>query len=261
VTVADMALMEHFILTWNMRNLGHGPAGPDRPQFCIEGSLQGQYPLDGWRPYPIEVTARPIKSGIAGRGFSAFGIAPGTAPWEPGRVVRLPLYRDCEALEPDQLRTLFLRWPEIFLTNDLPCLAVAAKISGRYCEDREAQSVTVLLAWSDGAARLVNLDWAEGPLEDCVTPEWCVQRGELTNLRAALGELAGVHRNISWNGPRYFLYAIPSCLGSGLAGTRTKSAYAPWTAEWAYQDYPTMSRDLSLLVSRIRQAFVIERSD
>jgi len=261
VTGADPGLMEPLILSWNMRNLGPGPADADRPRFRIEGSLQGQYPLDGWRPYPIEVTARPLKSGIAGRGFSAFGIAPGSAPWEPGRAVRLPLYRNCELPGADQLGTLFLHWPEIFLTDDMPCLAVAAKATGRYCEDREAQSVTVLLAWSDGAARLVNLDWAEGPLEDCVTPEWCVQRGELTNLGAALGELLEVHRRVAWELPRFFLYAIPSCLGSGLGGTRTRPSYTPWTAEWAYQDYPAMSRGLSLLVSRIRQAFVMERGD
>jgi len=261
VNAEDTSLVEPFILSWNLRNLANAPAGSGRPRFRIERSLLGEYPLDGWRPFPIEVTARPVKSGIAGRGFSAFGIAPETAPWEPGRAVRLPLYRDCENPEARELGTLFLRWPEIFLTDDLPCLAVAAKATGRYCEDREAQSVAVLLAWSDGAARLVNLDWAEGPLEDCITPEWCVQRGELTNIDAVLGELAQVHRKVTWGSPRYFLYAIPSCLGSGLGGTRTEPAYAPWTAEWAYSDYPAMGRDLELLVSRIRQAFVMERGD
>jgi len=261
VNAEDTSLVEPFILSWNLRNLANAPAGSGRPRFRIERSLLGEYPLDGWRPFPIEVTARPVKSGIAGRGFSAFGIAPETAPAEPGRAVRLPLYRDCENPEARELGTLFLRWPEIFLTDDLPCLAVAVKATGRYCEDREAQSVAVLLAWSDGAARLVNLDWAEGPLEDCITPEWCVQRGELTNIDAVLGELAQVHRKVTWGSPRYFLYAIPSCLGSGLGGTRTEPAYAPWPAEWAYHYYPVMSRDLSLLVSRIRQAFVMERGD
>lgn len=250
-------LLRPVILSWNLRNTLESPSSHLPGEFCIDGSGLGEYPVDCWRPFLLEIPALGTKKDISGRTCHAFGVRMPSTPWDARRTIQLPHFSNGDRLPMESLKTVVRHWPEA-VTDEMPCMAVAAKVTGYYSEDREAQSVAVMLVWGDGTARIVNLDWSEGSLEDCVTPEWFVQSSPLSNLRAATGEMERVHGNVTWCRPSFHLYTLPDCLGNILPGTPADSAYRFWKREWRYADRSAMGKDLALLISQIQRIFSIE---
>jgi hypothetical protein len=185
----------------------------------------------------------------------AFGVAMPSAMWSPRRIVSLPRYRSDWYLDMAQLAAVVRGWASTTIPEDIPCLAVALRSCWRYGEDRLAQSVAVLMIWNDSVCRLLRLDWSEGPLEDCITPEWCIQGSGLLNLSGALGELESLHRENPGESASFSLFLLPSCLGKGLRGRRRDALYISWKQEWSYTDHREMRSDLNELLSRISRLF------
>ena len=248
-------------LSWNLRNIPSSVHGGPPAGFQIGGTALGEFPIDAWKPCLLEVPASAFKKDISGRSYHAFGIAMPENPWNRRRTVPLPLYEGSETLGAGQLRTVVRHWTALGIADDIPCLGVAIGASGHYCEDRQAQSVAVLLVWSDGSARIVRLDWAEGPLEDCVTPEWLVVKGDLTGLGQAIKEIGEVHRNLGWEAVRYCIHAFPACLGKQLLGVRDERCYKFWGRGWLHSDYAGMAGDLSRLLFGICELFSKDGGD
>jgi hypothetical protein len=228
----NLSVLQPFILSWNLRNILETPSILSPEEFCIIGTDLGEYPIDAWKPLFLETPRDGYK-----------------------KVVSLPIYSHTQNYDVKRLKILIKYWNDIGFPDDIPCLALAVKCRGFYSDYREAQYVTVLIVWSDAVARIISLDWAEGPLEDCITPEWYVESTSLLNLRRAIEKMQRLYKNISWENPSFSIYAIPSCLGNGLHGKIVDSSYPQWNHEWGYTDLTELKDDLTLLFSTIQEIF------
>lgn len=257
--LSDILLPFH--LSWNVRNVHGGQALVAGGHLRITGSETGRYPIDGWRPHYLEVPSGGRKTDISGRSIHVLGITMkgegrGQVACPPmGRVLRLPVYADCETGDMDTFRVLVKHWVEISLPDDMPCVCLALKCHGRAYETVEAQSISVLMVWSDSVARIVSLDWCEGPLEDCPTPEWHVQSSPLLTLEAAAAALKGCFRNLDWVSPSFSIFTLPCFLGRVLKGEVEETAFDLWAREWRYEDVSLFERDLHALLGQVEEVF------
>ncbi|MFC1986336.1 hypothetical protein ACFLWC_05030 [Chloroflexota bacterium] len=95
--------------------------------------------------------------------------------------------------------------------------------------------VSVFAVWTDGASVLLELDWCEGSLEDCVSPEWHLRASSFLKIRDGLDRLRRVCRNSPmWEDCSFYLYVIPSFLGSYLLVRGKSIASKIWQEEWSY---------------------------
>ena len=253
-------LLAPLVLSWNLRNTLERPSSLFPGRFSFESIAQGVYPIDAWRTFPLEVPSSGTKTEIRGRVCHAFGVDMPAAEWSRLRIVSLPVYQNGDGLDLDGLRTVVRRWPGTAM-EDIPCIALAMKMRGSYCEDREAQVVAVLLVWGDSACRVVTLDWSEGPLEDCVTPEWRIHASPLLDLRHARAELQGMTAPVHWDQPRFSIFPLPTCLGARLAGAPVETSYRLWRREWQYDTHEGLRKDLDSLLTDIQMLFTVERGE
>jgi len=251
----ERSVLLPFILSWNLRNVVEHPSSVVPKNFCITGTDLGEYPIDGWKALFIEIPENTQKKDIVGRYSHAFGIRMGNTEWNNRRIVELPIYVHCRNADLGRLKTVVRHWPDVFIQDDMPCLAVAAKCVGFYSDHREAQYVTVLAVWNDTTARIVSLDWIEGPLEDCVTPEWHVETTPLLNLRESLEKMETLYKHVNWDKTCYAIYTIPTCLGHRLQGKTAETPYAFWGHECGYDEYSLFNDDLNLTLSVVQDVF------
>ena len=249
-------VLQGFRLSWDLRNSPDVSVPGD--MFSIVGVAPGEYPIDGWKPYFLEIPADGLKADIVGRISHAFGVVVPSAIWNRRRIVTLPRYSRDWYLDMAQLATVVRGWSSTTIPDDIPCLAVALRSSWHYGEDRLAQSVAVLMIWNDSVCRLLRLDWSEGPLEDCITPEWCIQGSGLLSLSGALGEMESLHRENPGEKASFSLFVLPSCLGKNLRGRRRDAGYSSWKQEWSYVDHRDIRSDLRELLSQISRLFASE---
>lgn len=241
-----------FILSWNLRNLPdiHSKVIPET--FNITGVNFGRFPIDAWKTYFLETPKYGVKKDIVGRTIQAFGIKMKNTAWNRDRIVMIPVYTNNRYSNIKNLKSIIKHWDAAFISDDIPCFALAVKSIGYYSDDREAQSVTVLLIWNDATSRVITLDWAEGPVEDCITPEWYVEATSLLNLDNAFRKIQKTYeKNPSWDGISFSIYLIPPCLGCNLAGKKCDTSYDLWKCEWKYNDHGELREELDLIFSEI----------
>ena len=221
----------------------------------------GEYPIDGWGNYFLETPKDEKKMDITGRSNNA--VRGGMKPTECNqrRTINLPIYSHMQDLDADDLKIVFRNWSEIGLSDDIPCLALAVKQRGFYSDNREAQYVTVLTVWNDGVARIISLDWFEGPLEDCITPEWYMETTPLLNINEAIDKMRKIHKTTQWDNPIFSVYAIPKCLGNSLKGDVSSDSYALWDSEWNYLDFPRFETDLNEILTKICKIFNYDQQE
>lgn len=251
----NSSFLHPFILSWNLRNVLPNPSILTPDKFSITGTCLGEYPINGWKPYFLEIPKDGHKQDLSGRFNSAMGTGKKDLEWDPKRTVILPEYSHAQNYDIEQLKTVIKHWDDIGIPEDIPCIAIAVKCDGFHSDFREAQLVTVLVVWNDAVARLISLDWFEGPLEDCITPEWYVKTTSLLNLKSAFFKIEKIYNNISWDNISYSIYTIPMCLGLVLNGKMTKSTYGLWGDEWKFTDFTELNSNLSLLLSEIQEIF------
>ena len=155
------------------------------------------------------------------------------------------------------MKIIVNHWNDIGIPDDIPCIAIAIKYSGLSSDFRESQHVNVLIIWSDAVARIVTLEWFEGPLEDCITPEWYINSSSLLNLKTALLNYGKDFKHISLDGITYSIYTIPLCFGMLLHRFSDKEAQPIWNYEWKYETYLDFNSDLTLLFSKIMETFSV----
>jgi hypothetical protein len=254
----ERSVLLPFILSWNLRNVVEHMSSVVPESFCITGTDVGEYPIDGWKPLFIEIPVNARKRDIAGRSYHAFGVSLRNTEWDRKRIVILPIYAHSQCADIEKLKIVIRHWIDVFSQDDIPCLALAVKCQGRYSEDRRAQSVSALVIWSDAVSRIISLDWAEGSLEDCVTPEWYIETSPLLNLTAAVEKIQELYENISWEETSFSIHAIPSCLCFDLCGEKVDASNALWQHEWRYVEYAELKDDLNRVLSDIQEIFNIE---
>lgn len=253
-------MLRPFILSWNLRNIFENASALFPKEFCLTGTRLGEYPIDAWKSYFLEVPKNGCKKDITGRSYQAFGISMKSPTWHRKRIIILPVYTYSQYSDIEKLKVAIRYWTDISIPDDIPCVAVAIKCQGCYSENRTAQSVTVLIVWNDNVCRIISLDWTEGPLEDCITPEWYIEASPLLNSEDAFEKIQTLYENISWDNTSFSIYTIPSCLGYSLHGKMANASYSLWNHEWRYNDYAELKSDLNLVLSEIRNILLNEEA-
>ena len=251
----SLSVLRPFILSWNLRNIIDHSTKLFHEKSCILGTCLGEYPIDAWNTFFLELPRNGYKKDISGRHNNAFSLEMRDTEWNNNRIVPLPVYRNFEYSDIEIFKLVIKHWVDISLPDDIPCLALAIKRHGNYSDTREAQTVKVLLIWHDAVCRIITLDWFEGPLEDCITPEWYINSTPLLNLHEALEKIRNFFDNSLWDNTAFSIFTIPSCLGRSLHGTMMDSSYMPWEHEWRYNDYTELNADLTLILSEIQNIF------
>lgn len=251
----DFSILRPFFLSWNLRNILPNSSLLTTDQPTIIGTCLGEYPIDGWGKYFIETPMDGHKKDITGRSNNAVRSGIKTIKCNQRRTINLPIYSHIQDFNVDNLKIVFRNWSEIGLSDDIPCLALAVKHRGFYSDNREAQYVTILTVWNDGTARIISLDWFEGPLEDCITPEWYMKTTPLLNINDAIEKMRNIHKTTQWDNPIFSVYAIPKCLGSCLNGDFSRNSYDLWDYEWNYSDFPKFGTDINVILSKIFEIF------
>jgi len=244
-----------FALVWNLRFLHQDPAQLAPHRFCLTGMCRGEYPIDAWKTYFLEVPSGGSKRDIVGRGYHYLGVGMKSVAWNPMRMVPFPVYANGHDADIETLKLVILHWLDICIPDDIPCISIAMKCQGIYSETVEAQTVKVMMVWSDGAARVVTLDWSEGPWEDCSTPEWHIEATPHMGLAKMETLLKGVFRNLGWEGAAYSILVIPSSLGGELTGQMSDTDQGIWGREWRYTDHAAFEKDLGSIVSLVQSMF------
>jgi hypothetical protein len=244
-----------FALAWNLRFLYEDSSQLYPRRFCLTGVRHGEYPIDAWKTYFLEVPSGGGKRDVIGRGHHYLGVGMKNVAWNQMRMVPFPVYANGHDADIETLKLVIRHWMDICIPDDIPCISIAMKCQGIYSENIQAQTVTVLMIWSDGAARFVTLDWSEGPWEDCPTPEWHIEATPHMGLAKVEERLRGVFGNLDWHGATYSILVIPSSLGGELTGQMSETDQGMWGREWSYAAHRSFERDLNRIISLVRSIF------
>ena len=218
----------------------------------ITDIVPGEFPVDAWRPILLEIPDGGSKKHTGGR----FPYLPGSSSnggvkWDASRIISLPVYKNTEKFDLETLRGVRVRndFPDA-----VPTVTLANRIDGCYCDQRRAQTVSVLPVWADGTSMLLELDWYEGPLEDCSNPEWHMRASPRISLQDGLDRLRRICRiRPVWEDCSFYVYVIPPFLGSNLLGRGNGNSNKVWQKEWRYSNHGDMLSALGKIVTTIME--------
>lgn len=229
--------------------------------FLLEGTTikteiaeiaPGEFPIEAWGSFPLEVPETGFKKDMGGRIPSVFGLRLESTKWDNSRIVSIPRYKKAQKLHPKTVKRMLAPVKKGSFPENIPTVTLAVRTCGCYCDERRAQGVSVLPTWSDGTAVLLELDWCEGAAEDCVNPEWYLKASERLELKDGLHRLRqSCARSPSWEGCSFFLYFNPSFLGDYLLGRGRDIPNRTWQREWKYSEHETMMNGLDQVIDRI----------
>jgi len=203
----------------------------------VAGIVSGEFPIDAWYPIFLEVPDGGSKRHIGGRFPCLPGSSVNRVKWDISRVINLPVYKNTEGYGPETLRRV-KAWSEF---PDVPAVTLANRIGGYYCDERRAQTVSVLPVWADGTPMVLELDWYEGSLEDCCNPEWHLRASPRLPIKDGVDRLKQSCRHPPmWENCFFYLYVIPPFLGSYLLGRGNRTSSKVWQREWTYPEHAEM---------------------
>jgi len=197
--------------------------------------VAADFPIeDAWQYFPMESPLEGVKKDISGR-FPG-GISRDEPKWDASRIVHLPVYVKKEIPTETLTRSEF--------PSDKPFMAIASRVSGYYNDERMAQAISVLLVWQDQSARVLELNWAEGPLIDCISPEWYILTSPRLTLKEAVKRLERSVRHPGWTKCSFWLYFVPPGLGDQMLGKGEEVSSKIWQLKWKYDKHEEMMRAL-----------------
>ena len=223
--------------------------------FSLVGTVQGKFPVDTFHPIFLEIPRDNQKMDISGRSNNVFVSRSNQADWQMRRIVPLPEYREEDNYNIESLRSILQIWNQAFIPNEIPCISIATTIKGGHSsEGRIGQYSIVFLIWPNFTSRILELDWFEGPLDDCITPEWYIRTSELMTLNNAKKIMKKLHtKPPSWDKSVFSLYTIPSCLSINLNGQKDHGDIEGWRCNWTYNDYSEFKSDLELTLDELEE--------
>ena len=112
MTSDSASVLHPFILSWNTRNDKSTP-GLSSDLTCITGTCLGEYPIDGWIRYYLEIPKEGKKQDIAGRSNIAGTEDEKNVKWNMKRTINLPVYANSENYSLDNLSSVIEHWDEI----------------------------------------------------------------------------------------------------------------------------------------------------
>ena len=231
----------------------------------LVGTVCGEFPVDAYFPIFLEIAKEHKREDLSGR-FNCPGSIAGQALytnfWHPVRSIELPIFEVDSELNMHELcedyRLLLEEWQNSFIPDNLPCAAVSVKMHGNYCDEREAQRIIVLLVYPHHVARVMSLDFFEGGMDDCISPEWYLNVSKLMSIDSALQQVSDFSSNQSELQRVYSSISIkPEFLGGVLVhGKREETSERKWGFEWIYDSLSELQNDLSTLLNEFHNIFV-----
>ncbi|MFX1535517.1 MAG: hypothetical protein ACFFDI_14925 [Promethearchaeota archaeon] len=221
-------------------------------EISLVGTTPGEFPVDDFHPIFLEVSKSRKKIDLSGRANFITAVRYNNVSWFSKRIIALPVYESRANVDIDCLKQIFQSWEQALIPEDIPCIALAIKVLGRYSKTRDGEFIVVLLLWASNVARIFELDWFEGPLEDCISPEWYISVSELMNPLKAFEKMKELCSQVlNWKNTSFTFYTIPECLGALLKGKRTKTNRKDWKSEWSYSNQTTLLIDLENILGKI----------
>lgn len=222
--------------------------------FSLVGIEQGTFPVDTYHPIYLEVP-RSIKSDISGRSSINSPSKSNINIWKNRRIISLPIYREKRNLKNETVQDIFRVWNDSFVPKEIPSIAIATSILGGYStEGRIAQYSAILILWANQTARILELEWFEGPLEDCVTPEWYIRTSELMTANNAIKRMREFHKiSPAWDKPRYSIFSIPSNIGMNLLVDKSSTNYGIWGYGREYYEFHNLQNDLEKTLGKLKE--------
>jgi hypothetical protein len=243
-------------ITWNLRNFSTGESTLTSPKYGVAGTVECMFPIDAWTKSPISIPKNYQEINIDARQSGNRTCQKKSSIINRRRICQFPLYLPENGFDVNILKSIIRHWGELCLPNDLPCMAIALKCYGNYSRERVGQYVTVMLIWHDQTAQIISLDWFEGPLEDCITPEWYINVDSPETLQSAFEKIKEFCKESSWENSYFSMFCIPQSLGSKFRGERNNASYPIWNSEWRYVSGLDVKKDLEQFYMEINKIFV-----
>lgn len=256
----------NFPLIWgHLRNLVDFESILIPRSVRLVGTVCGEFPVDSYSPIFLEIAKKNKREDLSGR-FNCSGSNAGqvlyTNYWHPVRSIPLPLFEYNSNLSVQELKEgysqLLEEWYDSSIPDNLPCAAIALKTHGNYCDEREAQKVDVLLVYPNLTARLMSLDFFEGGMDDCISPEWYLSVSKLMPIDSALERVTKISQNQSEMQRAHSSISIkPEFLGDILVhGNKEATSERKWRFEWTYDLHSNLVSDLSTLLDEFKRIFI-----
>ena len=231
----------------------------------LVGSVCGEFPVDAYSPIFLEIAKEHKREDLSGR-FNCSGSYAGQILysnfWHPVRSIPLPLFENDPDLSMQEFRNgyshLLEEWDNSSIPDNLPCAAVSLKTHGNYCDEREAQRITVLLVYPNRLARIMYLDFFEGAMDDCISPEWYLSDSKLMPIDVAIQSVAQISVNQpGWQRVCSSISIKPNFLGNVLdRGNKLETDERKWRFEWTYHNQTDLIPDFNNLLDELRSFFV-----
>lgn len=225
----------------------------------------GEFPVDAYFPIFLEIAKEHKREDLSGR-FNCSGSNAGQALyskfWHPVRSIPLPLFEVDSDLNIEELCESYIRlvdeWQDSFIPDNLPCAALSLKFHGNYCDEREAQRIVVLLVYPNNIARIMYLDFFEGAMDDCISPEWYLNVSKLMSIDSAIQEVTEFSQNQSELQRAHSSISIkPEFLGDILIhGKKEETCERKWGFEWTYVSHSNLVVDMNSLLNEFKRIFV-----
>jgi len=228
------------------------------------GTICGEFPVDAYFPVFLEIAKEHKREDLSGR-FNCSGSNAGqvlyTNYWHPVRSIPLPLFEVDSGSSMQELREdyqqLLEEWQNSSIPDNLPCAAVSLKFHGNYCDEREAQRIVVLLVYPNRIARLMFLDFFEGAMDDCISPEWYLSVSKLLSLDCAIERISELYLNQSDLQRVHSAISVkPEFLGEVLIhGKKEETSERKWGFEWTFNSQSELVTDVSTLLNEVQSIF------
>ncbi|MHA1137117.1 MAG: hypothetical protein ACTSSE_11590 [Candidatus Thorarchaeota archaeon] len=257
---------QNFPLIWgHLRNLVDFDSVVIPRSVRLVGTVCGEFPVDAYSPIFLEIAKENKREDLSGR-FNCSGSNAGqvlyTNFWHPVRSIPLPIFETDPDLSMQEFREgysqLLEEWYDSCIPDNLPCTAIALKAHGNYCDEREAQRIDVLLVYPNSTARLMLLDFFEGGMDDCISPEWYLGASKLMSIETAFRKITEMASNQSeLQRVRTSLFVKPNFLGGILLrGKRSETSEREWGFNWSYDSHSELTNDLGSLLDELQSFFV-----
>lgn len=252
-------------LMWgHLRNLMNFTSVEIPGSVRLVGTVCGEFPVDAHNPVFLEVAKEYKREDLSGR-FNCSGSVAGqvlyTNYWHPVRAVPLPRFDTDPDLTLEELcegySHLLDDWHGSFIPDNLPCAAVALKFHGNYSDEREAQRIAVLLLYPNRTARTMFLDFFEGAMDDCISPEWYLSVTMLESIETAISgfrKMATIQPD--WDRTYSSVFIKPNFLGNFLVRGRERvTSERKWESEWTYAAHQEFVLDSTALLDKVQGFF------